>query len=371
MTTTSAESRSPEQLQHIVDAVRSRFIVTQEYIREGASLEFFIDPSQQDTKTKFLSLLQELNKTGDLAALKKSDHGLYLVVFRRPVYKQSRSLLPFVLLVATITTVTIDGYYRASAFGVSSSEVALQTAGLYALCLVGIIGIHEMGHKVASWYHRMNSSWPYFIPGIPTLLPTFGAVISARDPPPNRDSLFDLGLSGPIAGLIATIAVSIIAVASSTISHLGSPPPGAVPLDIYTSWLVTLLKPGSSNGALVSGTTFSVLYFAYSLGFLITFVNLLPAWQLDGGHISNAMVSPRVHKYLTYVSVLIMILTNFIGMAILVLIFSSMAPSLRPLDDVSPLSRNRKIVWVLTWVLSAAIYFLDIFNNLYFGGSLL
>ena len=336
-------------------------------------MEFFLEGGQQGIKSSFLSLIEELRKTGDSAFIRDTDHGLLLVVFKKPVRKAPRIKLPLILLVATIIAIAADGFLRAASYtdpltphlGVSEE---LFVSVVYAIALIGIIGIHELGHKIASWYHKMESSWPYFIPGIPGVWPTMGAVISASDPPANRDALFDLGLSGPIAGLIVTVIVSIFAATTAQVVPISSYPAGTQfgTADYFTSFMTGLFRPVSANGVLV-GPMFYLLYFAYSIGFLITFVNLLPAWQLDGGHITNAAVSPRAHQILTYVSVVIMFVIGFYLMAILVLIMAGRAPSLRPLDDVSPLSNTRKALFILTWVLSAAIFFLAIYNNAFFG----
>jgi membrane-associated protease RseP (regulator of RpoE activity) len=86
--------------------------------------------------------------------------------------------------------------------------------------------------------------------------------------------------------------------------------------------------------------------FAAWLGFLITFLNLLPAWQLDGGHLARVILGKKWHKVATYASMGILVLLNYWMMAILILILSSRSKDTRPLDDVSPLSRNRKIMYV-------------------------
>src|SRR5437899_12597712 len=75
---------------------------------------------------------------------------------------------------------------------------------------MGILGIHELGHIIASKKHRLRVSWPYFIPGIPVIgfVPTFGALIMSRGLIVNRNVLFDVGISGPIAGLVVAVIVS-------------------------------------------------------------------------------------------------------------------------------------------------------------------
>lgn len=337
-------------------------------------MEFFLEPSQKDTKTNFLSLRDNLLAFGDTAVLRKTDHGLLLVVIEKPPYKKPKLKIPIILLLATVVAVLADGLFRVTTYSDPSTprlgiSEEIFVAAIYTISLIGIIGIHELGHKIAAWIHKMDSSWPYFIPGIPGVWPTMGAVIRASDPPANRDALFDLGLSGPIAGLAATVVVSIVAVANS--HFLPTTSFGSTAqfqgLDYYTSFLLGTMK-SSSNGVVV-GPIFSLLYIAYSFGFLLTFINLLPAWQLDGGHISNSAVSPRVHQWLTYISVAIMVLIQFYLMAFLVLILAGRTPSLRPLDDVSPLSRNRKIFFALTWILSASIFFFALYGNGFLGIS--
>jgi len=350
--------------------VRSRFPVASQYHMEGGSFEFNLDPNVSGTKESFRSLVQDLAKFNKSAVLRRqADKTLQIIVFEKTPYVKQRLKLPLILLFATIIAVFADGYIRTYQYSDPttpslsvSSDILFSL--LYVLALLGILGTHEMGHKVASWVHKMRSSWPYFIPGIPGIFPTFGAVISARDPPPNRDALFDLGLSGPIAGLVVTFVVSIFAALSAHLIPVSSYPANAsfTPFDSYTAFLMGLLRPGSAT-MVSGGALFQLLYFAYSLGFFVTFINLLPAWQLDGGHIANSAVSPRVHQILTFVSIVIMLVTGLFLMALLILFMWGRAPAFRPLDDVSPLSTSRKIIFVLTWVLAASIGAFVIINN--------
>jgi Zn-dependent protease len=377
LATTSSSPRSEEDNRRVVDLVHQRFLVTSQYFREDFGIEFYLDPIQENVKSKFVSLVGELKKIGDSSLLRRLDNGYRLTVIRKPIQVKQRSRLPLILLIATLGTIAGDGFYMSHAYSdpytshlSTISEITVSI--LFTVSLFGIIAVHEMGHKIASWYHKMDSSWPYFIPGIPGIWPTMGAVISARDPPTNRDSLFDLGISGPIAGLAVTLVVSIVAVLTAKVAPLSSLPSTQAlgSTDLYTGFLVGLIKAPPSN-YLVYGGTFTILYFAYSFGFLLTFINLLPAWQLDGGHISNAAVSPKVHKVLTYVSVVIMILIQFYLMAFLILLLSGRAPALQPLDTVSPLSPKRKAFFVLALVMAAAILAFVLYDNAFFGLGLL
>jgi len=106
------ESRSPEQTQFVIDSVRHRFDVVQEFLREDNALEFHIGASQKETKSSFLSLLDELRKTGDSAILRRTDQGLLLIVFRKPPRSRQKLKRPLILLIATIITILADGFLR-------------------------------------------------------------------------------------------------------------------------------------------------------------------------------------------------------------------------------------------------------------------
>jgi membrane-associated protease RseP (regulator of RpoE activity) len=87
-------------------------------------------------------------------------------------------------------------------------------------------------------------------------------------------------------------------------------------------------------------------------GFLITFLNLLPAWQLDGGHIARATFGVKWHRILTYASIGILFSTGYYIMGLFVLMFSMRSQDVKPLDDISPLSKNRKRMFALVLALA-------------------
>ncbi len=373
MSSASSQFRSQESTQVIIDAVHQRFLVTSEYLREDSSIEFHLAASQDGLKSKFITFIDFLRKTGDTALLRRTDQGYFLVVARKPVSVSGKSKTPMILLIATLVTIVSTGFIQAYTYSDPitprlSLSSDLWESFLFSVAVFGIIAMHEMGHKAASWYHKMSSSWPYFLPGIPGLWPTMGAVITAKDPPVNKDALFDLGISGPIAGLVVTLIVSVASVLNARLVPISNFPSTQTfgTSDFFTNFLIGVFK-SQPSGEVITGSTFSLLYFAYSFGFLITFINLLPAWQLDGGHISNAAVSQRVHKALTYVSVLVMLVIGFYLMAFLILFFAGRAASLQPLDNVSSLSSKRRIFFVLTWVLAALIFAFVLYNNTFFG----
>ncbi len=271
---------------------------------------------------------------------------------KRNKYLQS---LPAILFFTTITVVFIDGIIRSQdGFATAFIEDPLLLAAVYTMSLLGILGVHEMGHMIAAKHHGIKASWPYFIPGIPFLsailpfsVPTFGAMIQIRSSMPNRNVLFDVGIAGPIAGLLVTIIVSIYGSHISVLVPDDEAGGGLVfPSSILMKVTLELTGNGAANGD-GAVLVMSPILFAAWLGFLITFLNLLPAWQLDGGHIIRSALGTRWHRILTYSSVAVLLAFNYLPMAILVLLFSSKLPASVPLDDVSPLSKKRKaLFWV-------------------------
>lgn len=272
----------------------------------------------------------------------------FLLISRFQPPKSRRSWIPRALFAATIVTVMIDGYYRAvSTNSIVKGDDPFYIATLYTISLIGILGIHELGHMIASMKHKLKISWPYFIPGIPILgfIPTFGALIMSRGLIVNRNILFDIGISGPIAGLVVAIIVStygafISPMVPSSQAHELLQKSGLMELhsSILMDTTIFLVGKHIPNQEIVMSPVLLAAWF----GFLITFLNLLPAWQLDGGHIARATFGAKWHKLLTYASIGVLASTGYYIMALFVLMFSMRSSDVKPLDDISPLSQKRK-----------------------------
>lgn len=307
---------------------------------------------------KFRDLVQKIEKWNLIARLDKNFERTFIIISRFEPSKTRRSWIPRILFGGTITTVMIDGYFRAiSTNSIKNVGDPLSIAILYTISLMGILGIHELGHIIASKKHKLKVSWPYFIPGIPVIgfVPTFGALIMSRGLIINRNILFDVGISGPIAGLIVAIIVStygayLSPLISSSIAQELSARSGLV--EIHSSILMDATIAMAGKHIPGQELVMSPVLLAAWFGFLITFLNLLPAWQLDGGHIARATVGFKWHRILTYVSIAILAATGYYIMALFVLMFSMRSPEVKPLDDISPLSSKRRKLFVLVMVLA-------------------
>lgn len=293
-----------------------------------------------------------------LVRLESSFGRIFLLISRFEPPKSRRSWIPRALFAATIVTVMIDGYYRALGMNsIVKGNDPFYIAVLYTVSLIGILGIHELGHMIASMKHKLKISWPYFIPGIPVLgfVPTFGALIMSRGLIVNRNMLFDVGISGPIAGLIVAVIVSTYgAYISPTIpsaqAHDLLEKSGLIDLHSSTIMDATIVLVGKHlpNQEIIMSPVLLAAWF----GFLITFLNLLPAWQLDGGHIARATFGVKWHRILTYASIGVLAATGYYIMALFVLMFSMRSLDVKPLDDISPLSKKRKRLFVVVMVLA-------------------
>jgi membrane-associated protease RseP (regulator of RpoE activity) len=167
---------------------------------------------------------------------------------------------------------------------------ALLSLGIpFSFTLLLILFTHEMGHYVACRIYGIDASYPYFIPA-PTLFGTFGAFIRIRSPITTRRALFDVGLAGPVAGFLVALPALAYGVATSRIVPDAEASSAVVfghPL--LTRMLSALFHPNMD----VSWVLLNPVGRAASIGLLVTALNLLPVWQLDGGHIMYSLSSAR------------------------------------------------------------------------------
>jgi len=336
-----------DKLEEIKTLVSAKFSVREISFLEGV-LTFEV--SDQDIKKPFKELYRELASIGYVPTAQKSDFGVRLRIFPQPHIRTQTSKLPLILFVVTLVTIFVDGYLRTTGLQASlgsapnTFEKMMRDVLFYTFAIIGIIGIHEMGHKLSAKIDGVDSSMPYFIPGVPGLMPTFGAIIFQKGPVVNKDDLFDIGVSGPVTGFIASIVVLFIAFNEATWMTIeearkliSSGEVGVLPSPIIFELVNRFVgKPGFVP-------IFPLIGFAAWLGMVVTSLNLLPIWQLDGGRIFRSITGPKAHSILSYATIGILILTGYIPLALLLLLFMRNPTDFAPLDNVSPLSLWRKL----------------------------
>ncbi|MCS7137712.1 MAG: site-2 protease family protein [Candidatus Caldarchaeum sp.] len=329
--------------------VYKHFTVLNVYLEAGV-LTFEVGDG--NIKDRFKRCLAELKTINCLATARRENNVIKIRVFpySRPAKNDIR--LPVILGIVTLATVTIDGILRASSRvfnillpGFGFADV-LSNGLLFSLALLAIIFIHEMGHKLSAKIDGVSASLPYFIPGFPGIIPTLGAVIFQKEPLANRDDMFDIGISGPVAGFLVAVAVTFIAFETAV----------WVPVDQYRSVVEAVAREGTFVQPPLIFNLVAMLYnktgyvpffmtvgFAAWLGMVVTALNLMPIWQLDGGRIFRSFLSPRQHMIASYIALGFLVLAGYYFMAILLILMMGRTIDVPPLDDVSPLSFWRKI----------------------------
>jgi membrane-associated protease RseP (regulator of RpoE activity) len=354
--------------------IEYRFNLLDSYVDVSGTPVFLV--AREPIKEKFQELLRDLSNHGLAGRIRRVGDKLAITVFPKPNLGQPRKMVNLVLFIATVGTVALASYLlvfdvdpRLALALYASSNLAAQVFVL-AASILGIVVLHEMGHVMAVRHHKMDATLPYFVPAPPPFpFGTFGAVISLRGPPGNRDQLFDLGFSGPIAGFMTAIGVAVLAyltaplIAESQATQLvaenllSSRPWPYMPL------FLELL--GSLNLRSVPAGYVLVLNqvaFAAEVGALITFLNILPVWQLDGGHIARAVLGSQGHKITAFIAFGVLVAAGYWGFALLLIVFmiASRRPleGLEPLDDVSPLSRSRKALFGMALLMLLLSFFI-------------
>lgn len=222
----------------------------------------------------------------------------------RPKF-QDRVWLHAVLLVLTIATTTLVGAEHYAGFQSDFLPItvemplrALLVRGLwYSVTILAILGCHELGHYFACRYYDVDASLPFFLPIPPPMLTgTLGAFIRIREPIPSKRMLFDIGIAGPIAGFLVAVPALFIGLSMSRVVRIPADFPGlelGEPLLFKAAaWL--LWGPTPTGYSL----NLHPVAFAAWFGLLATALNLFPIGQLDGGHISYAVLG----RYSTYVT---------------------------------------------------------------------
>jgi membrane-associated protease RseP (regulator of RpoE activity) len=271
----------------------------------------------------------------------------------RPVRPRQRSWrLPLFLFIATCLS-TLDAHVSVAML--QQDWLGGILYGLrYAAPLMCILVCHELGHFLQTLRYGVFSSYPYFIPVPGSLFGTMGAVIAMEPRMGHRRALFDIGISGPLAGLVPTIIFLVIG-----LQHSGfdTPSKNAIlfgdPLlfRFFAWWILGPTPPGREIIA-------DPMAFAAWVGLLLTSVNLFPIGQLDGGHVLYALLRRKAHKVAKFLlfTILVTIICFWDSLwmwSLMVVLLFLMGPKHPPTaDDDEPLGAWR---YVLGWLTLAFI----------------
>ena len=276
---------------------------------------------------------------------------------------QRRRWLPLFLFVATclstflagtldwIPSLYLPGFLTDAAY--SAPEVRRKIlfnwpqGVAYMSAILGILFFHEMGHFLATVLYRIPASFPFFIPVPVTPIGTMGAVIRMASNQANRRQMFDIGIAGPLAGLILAIPLLWLGLAELDVNQ---PHTGAFRLDC--PWIVQLMlpwvRPDLPSLDYVWVGQVNSLFMAAWVGLLITGLNMMPVSQLDGGHVIYTLLLKRGHvvaRGFIFVAIAYVVLAGATMWSVMIIIVCLMGTDHPPTsNDQLPLGWFRTIL---------------------------
>ncbi len=352
---------------------------------------------QEDALTSFNDLYQEIHKLNfipkllsDLKNREKIENiplNVMYIILEPQVYDKEADLLPskkriwvnWTLFIATLITVVISGYLYIFMFDPIHGGInkpiweSILYIILFATSILGIIGAHELGHVYALRKYNLKPSMPYFIPAIPPL-GTFGAFVSQKVPPKNRNQLFDIGISGPLFGFIVALACIIIGLLltraiptdefliayqnthNAFFSNISLEETAERVADSFNNYNLFIymmrqvifgqMTESVYYGQLLPDKIIQIhpLAFGGWIGLLLTGINILPAGKLDGGHIARAIFG-KYYWIGTIIGVIALFFIDFFIVFILLLL-GGFSRHEGPLNDTVPVSKKRKLAYI-------------------------
>lgn len=263
-------------------------------------------------------------------AIRSSPYGAPLADenFGEPAPVGRRVLLPAVLFLATCVTTYLTG-------GVA-----------FAVPLMFILTTHELGHFFQAVRYRVPASLPFFIPMPLSPIGTMGAVIGMQAHVGNRKALYDIGITGPLAGLVPAIACSVIGLRLSEVVEVA----GRRDIVMLGEPLLFKLLSFLTFGPLTDTQDVLLHPLAYAgwVGIFITGLNLIPIGQLDGGHVLYALMLRRAHRIATFAlfaAVVAVAVFGYWGWSLMLMLLFVIGPKHPPTaDDTVPLGTARIIL---------------------------
>jgi len=332
--------------------VSRHFPVTQIVVNPFA-ITFHVTPDPNRLNESFDALRQDLVPQNYIPSI-VYEGGAYLIHVQKRQEAKFRGVhVNLLLLIATVGTTWVAGAVNWGLYAdVSFTSLEAFVFGFlsFTVPLLAILGAHEMGHYVMAKRHGVRASLPFFIPSVP-ILGTFGAFISMRDPIPNRKALLEIGIAGPLVGFAIAIPISIIGLFLSAADT--RPPMIGGGGEMTMGSLLYGFLQGFFPESLLDPFRRHPTAFAGWVGFFVTAINLLPAGQLDGGHVARAVFGERA-RYFSWGAVFLLLAlgvtyTGWFLFALIILLLGVRHPP--PLNDITKLRPSRRALGVLAFLI--------------------
>ncbi len=304
-----------------------------------------------DTEKAYDVISQRLEREGWLVFFREEEGEqiIYVAMGELPETKPNWWLFG-ILLVVTLVSV-----FSVSAF--TTDGLNWQAGFSFAIPLILILLFHEFGHFLVSRRNHMSTSPPYFIPMPFSIFGTLGAVIVMRRPPKNRKQLFEMAVAGPLAGLVLAVPLLFYGLSLSHVSQLPSPPyllEGNSIFYLAAKWLMFgQILPANGLDVQLHNVAFAAW-----VGLFITGLNLIPAGQLDGGHVIYTLLGQKA-RLLSYVVVAGFLILSFKYPGWLLwtaLLFFLGRVYAVPMDDLTPLPGKYKALGYVMMVLLVLLF---------------
>jgi len=360
----------------------------------------------EDTAAAYDQLAETVHQYNITPLFRKADDGKHIIflvpspVIPPPAAKPYVNLILFILTIFSALLIGVD--IPPDAIPADGSIPILfmlrhiVTGWPFALSMMGILFVHEMGHYIACRIYKVPATLPFFIPA-PFISPfgTLGAFIAMRGIPKNKRVLFDIGVAGPLAGLVIAVPVVLYGLSISPLGPVGAHGGGGM-LEgnslfyLFSKYLIFhkfLPEPVSMGGLtpfvywlqyFFSGQPIpyggldvqldSVAWAGWG-GLLVTALNLVPVGTLDGGHVVYGLFGEKARKIfpvaigtLLALSVLPVLLTfspaafNFSWLLWVFILFWLGNVRTQPLDDITPLDTRRRVLGFIVLVIFFLIF---------------
>lgn len=339
-----------DEIDFIRDQISKYFPIYKTEVEFDVVSVYIKAPKEKKLEEKFDDLRKEFVPQNYVPHLVER-HGEHMIKVKKQEEKKFKSVkVNIAMLFITLGTTLIAGAwwwsnYDPAGQGMLSFHNIMNGAIYFTLPLLLILGTHEMGHYFMARFHNIKASLPFFLPMAPPL-GTIGAFISIREPIPDKKSLLDVGIAGPIAGFVVAIPVTLIGLYLGDMMTPTATPPTE---GIRQIWNFPVIIRGMTR--LIPWTGGEIIHptlFAGWVGFLVTGLNLLPASQLDGGHVVRSLFGENA-KYVSYAAFAFLIIVGiwqYIGwivFAVLILFLGGVKHP-PPLNDISKLDKKRLVV---------------------------
>ncbi len=388
------ESTSTEVCRNIVERIFVIDNITTGNQKDGFLMRYRGHLRMEDSAQAYSQLIEQLRPFNITPLFRKEDEReMILLIEGVQNPKDSNPFINLFLFILTLLSVLLTGamYGTEQPFRgeILPSIVSVFINGWpFAVSMLAILAAHEFGHYFMGRYYGIHVTLPYFIPLPFSPFGTMGAFINMKEVPRNRRQLLDIGLAGPFAGLIVAIPVLFIGLKLSSIDILPSTVGSGQLLQMEGNSLLYLFMKFLAFGKILpSPATYGemnpILYWIIDFfsgkpcpqggldvmlhpvawagwaGMLVTALNLIPAGQLDGGHVMYVLLGKEKAKRLLVFILVFLVILGFawngwwLWAAIIFFLGRTYA---EPLDQITELDEKRKILAALALIVFILVF---------------